>query len=76
MHSDAFGHARTCLDMFGRVGMLVAFVLNAGEAGDEMCSPTSPACQNLRNVRSQACTEQPASPANIQEMEHRLYELR
>ena len=28
-------------DIFGYVGMLVAFVLNTGEASDEMCSPKS-----------------------------------
>ena len=33
--SDAFGHVQTRLDMLGRVGMLVAFVLNAGEARDK-----------------------------------------
>ena len=33
--SDAFGHVQTRLDMLGRVGMPVTFVLNAGEATDK-----------------------------------------
>ena len=49
--SDAFGYVPIHSDTIGRVGMLVASVLNAGEAGGEICSPTPPVG---RNVRSQA----------------------
>ena len=43
---DTFECIRMCLDIFGCVGMLVAFVLDSGEARHEMCSPTSLARPN------------------------------